>query len=138
MKTLALVSCGKNKLDHKAPAKELYTGDLFKKARAYVERTCNDWMILSAKHHLVDPEESLDPYELTLNGLPKALLQTWSQKIHEQIKQNWSTDTVIHIYAGRDYRKFLEPLLKVDGYTILVPLQGLGIGEQLSWFKKRQ
>jgi hypothetical protein len=53
---LGLVGCVKPKLPHAAPARELYTSALFWGRRVYVERTCDRWFILSAKHALVDPE----------------------------------------------------------------------------------
>ncbi|WP_373427871.1 DUF6884 domain-containing protein [Arthrobacter globiformis] len=34
---------------------------LFKKAAAYADRTCDRWYILSAKHHLVHPDTVIDP-----------------------------------------------------------------------------
>jgi hypothetical protein len=48
-----LVSCVKDKLDHPAPAKDLYTSDLFRKARGYAERVGVPWFILSSEHGLV-------------------------------------------------------------------------------------
>jgi len=37
---IGLVGCVKSKLDHVAPAGELYTSDLFLGRKAYVERSC--------------------------------------------------------------------------------------------------
>jgi len=37
--TICLVGCGKSKLDRAAPAKDLYTGSLFRAARAFAEQT---------------------------------------------------------------------------------------------------
>ena len=44
-----------------AKAKDLYTSDWFRKARAYVEHRGGPWFILSAEHGLVDPETVIGP-----------------------------------------------------------------------------
>src|SRR5690606_13413659 len=54
-RTIALVSCVSSKEPHAAPARDLYTSALFRKARAYAERNADAWYILSAKYGLVDP-----------------------------------------------------------------------------------
>ncbi|WP_446382763.1 DUF6884 domain-containing protein [Coleofasciculus sp. E2-BRE-01] len=38
------------------------------------------------------------------------------------------------VLAGTDYRRFLT-YLTPDLYDISIPLQGLGIGQQLAWLK---
>lgn len=47
---LAIVACSASKLAHAAPARELYTGALFKLARELAETVADRWVILSAKH----------------------------------------------------------------------------------------
>lgn len=135
MKTLALVSCGKNKLSREAKAKELYIGELFKKARNNAETNYDKWLILSALHGVVDPESLIEPYDYTLIGKTKEVVKLWSDEVFVKIKETIGRDTIIHIYAGNDYRKFLIPLLESEGYTVDVPLKGLGIGQQLGWYK---
>lgn len=135
--TLALVSCGKTKLDRTAEAQDLYTGDLFKKARANAERNHDEWAILSALYYMVNPSDYLGPYECTLIGQPKSVIMGWSAYVFAQIKDKYTTNTEIFIYAGAEYRKFLVPMLENAGYTVKVPLQGLGIGQQLAWYKQK-
>jgi hypothetical protein len=57
--------------------------------RAWVERTCDRWFILSAKHGLVEPGRVLAPYDETLTDLPRAgrrsgywtLRSTWTGRL---------------------------------------------------------
>lgn len=63
--TIALVGCGKSKLDHAAPARQLYTGSLFVAASRWAAE-CDGWFILSAKFGLLDPETVVEPYEVRL------------------------------------------------------------------------
>lgn len=65
--TVGLVGCASQKLRRAAPARELYVSQLFKKASAYAEKTCDRWYILSAKHGLVHPDEVLEPYDVKLD-----------------------------------------------------------------------
>jgi hypothetical protein len=63
---VGLVGRASQKLQRPAPARELYVSQLFKKASAYAERTCDRWYILSAKHDLVHPDEVIEPYDVRL------------------------------------------------------------------------
>ncbi|MEK4427690.1 DUF6884 domain-containing protein [Paenibacillus sp. FSL M7-0802] len=137
MKSIALISCGKNKLPENAAAKDLYIGDLFKKAKKYSEKHHDQYYILSALHELLGPETSIDPYNYTLNDLSKEQIISWSNNVYKQIIESiGENDKVeISIYAGDKYRKYLVPLLEQHGIKVNIPLKGLGIGQQLSWFK---
>ena len=68
---VALVSCVKSKLSRPAPARELYTSMLFRGLRTIAERDCDHWFILSAMHGLVEPWSMIEPYERTLNAMPR-------------------------------------------------------------------
>jgi hypothetical protein len=54
------------KLKRPAPAQELYVSQLFKKASAYTELTCDRWYVLSAMHGLVHPHTVLESYDMRL------------------------------------------------------------------------
>lgn len=118
-----------------SPAQDLYQSDWFIKARSYVESQGHDWHILSAKYGLLDRDAITEPYEQTLNDVPIAERREWSDRVFHQILQRIPNGGLIRIFAGDRYREFLVPLLEGAGYSIDVPLQGLGIGQQLQWFK---
>ena len=136
-RAIALVSCVAEKLDHSAPAKNLYTSQLFIKAKRYIEAKGYSWAILSALHGLVEPDQLVAPYEYTLNRMDIKSRRLWAIKVHQQIKEMLPTGGLIRVFAGEAYRQFLIPLLKQDGYMIEVPLEGLKIGEQLAWYIRR-
>jgi hypothetical protein len=52
---MILLGCVKRKRDHPATAKDLYSSPLWAGRRAYAESSGVPWLILSAKHGLVDP-----------------------------------------------------------------------------------
>lgn len=136
--TIYLVSCVGKKRATASQAKELYTSEWFLRARAHVERAGCPWFILSAKFGLMPPEQVIPPYELTLNGMPRADRQAWAQLVLDQMDQRDRMPAGAGrcvILAGRRYREFLVGKL-AERYAIEVPMEGLGIGEQLRWLGK--
>lgn len=126
---VGLVACGATKLPYRAAARDLYRGGLFQKSAALAERTCAQWFILSAKHGLVAPDTMLEPYEQQLarrNG-------EWADRVREQLIQELGdrAGVVLVAYAGRAYREVLRPC----PWPFEIPMQGLGIGEQLHYLK---
>ena len=79
---VGLLACGRLKADRPLPARELYVSPLFRAARAYAERRYGPdrWLILSARHGLVDPETVLAPYDLSLHQLSAAERQAWGDR----------------------------------------------------------
>jgi len=62
---MRVIACGGRKLPHPAPARELYTGPLFRAARAWAEQSPGGrWFILSAHHGLVHPDTVVEPYDV--------------------------------------------------------------------------
>lgn len=137
MATIALVSCVSKKDSQPCSAQDLYQSTWFLKARAYVEQQYSSWYILSAQYGLLQPEELISPYDKTLNKTPAHERRQWSVRILDQVQQTVVGPSEINIFAGIRYREYLVPLLDKAGYTVVIPLKGLGIGQQLSWFKSR-
>ena len=135
MKKVVLIGCGKRKLPNKSKATDLYIGDLFKKSWALAEKEFPKAkkFILSAKHHLLDPEEVIDPYDCTLSGARMNVKKEWSEIVISQLKeQRYSPDdTIFYIFAGNDYTKYLlSPLGPINNYKLMYEGYG-GIGHIL-------
>ena len=136
---VGLVGCVKTKQRGTHTARELYTSPLFVGRRSYVERTCDRWFILSAKHGVLDPDDRLESYDETLNGAPDATKRAWSERVLEQLRQKLgaveSHDYELH--AGRDYWDFgLRRDLEAAGARVDYPVQGLGQGEQRAFYDR--
>jgi hypothetical protein len=117
---VALVSCCKTKLTHRAEAKDIYIGDLFKKIRLYVESNYDEWFVLSALLKLIEIESEVEPYEYTLIGKSKKEKQDWSATVFAQLQERFNPGNYeFYIFAGDDYRKFLIPLLETAGYNVM-------------------
>jgi len=126
-----LVSCVGEKLSEPAPALELYQSAWFKKARIYAEQMGDRWAILSAQHGLILPEQTIAPYNKTLNMMPQIEREAWAANTYAQITKAIPAGAHIIILAGKKYREHL--VARLQNYTVDVPMVGLGIGQQLRW-----
>ena len=84
---IGLVGCVKQKLSVAAAAQGLYISPLFRADGARREKTCDDWLILSAKHGLVDKQEVLEPYDVTLKTAPTVERGRWSREVLNERKR---------------------------------------------------
>lgn len=128
---VALVGCGKSKLDRPAKARDLYTGNLFRAARTYAERCTDEWLILSASHGVVEPDTILEPYERTLSSMRLSELEAYWRRNRSWLDQTYhGLDVEFVGLAGRDY------LGGLGGLNLSEPLDGMGIGQRLKWLKE--
>ena len=131
-----LVSCVKMKRIVPTPAKDMYISPWFRKARAYVEEREQTWFILSAKHGVVQPDDVIEPYDLTLNAMRVNDRRLWADEVLTQLEPHLKDLRSVTFLAGRNYREFLEPPLRNRGLAVLIPMEGLGIGKQLQWLNQ--
>lgn len=130
---IALISCTKLKQDHPCTAQEMYLpSELFKRASAYVKANYSRWFILSAKYGLLEPDDVIEPYNITLTNMSKSEIESWSRDVFEKLLKYNIND--VDFYAGKQYRKYLIPLLEAHRIHCFVPLQSLGIGQQLHFY----
>ena len=135
MKKIVLVSCVKSKRKYPAKAKDLYTSTLFQFNLRYAYLLKPDAIyILSAKYGLLDLDQIIDPYEMTLNAMTEAEKKSWSRMVLDMLqkKADLKSDLFV-VLAGMNYRKYLLP--ELTHYEI--PLEGLSFGRQLQELKRR-
>jgi len=134
---LGLISCTKLKKHYRCKAKEMYSpSPLFSKAYEYSKNRYDKVGILSAKYHLIFPNDEIDTYDLTLNTMSKEERKEWSRTVFEQLKNKVGLENIdeVYLHAGEKYREFLIPLLEGAGIKCHVPLEGLKQGQQLNWY----
>lgn len=129
MKMIVLISCVRQKRQHRAKVKDIYTSTLFKLSLKYARKLEPDHIfILSAKHGLLPLEKEIAPYEKTLNKMCSFEIKQWAINVLKQIKSICSIDETEFVFlAGDKYRKHLLPHIKHS----VIPFEGLRIGEQL-------
>ena len=59
---------------------------------------------------------------------------SWSTGVYHDLVKWLKDGDHIYFHAGAKYREFLTPMLQKH-YRCHVPLEGLGIGQQLGWYK---
>ena len=129
---IAFISCVKEKRIGKYKAKDLYTSDFFRKSFGYCSSKYDKVFILSAKYGLLELEDEIENYEMTLNDFTKVQKVEWSVMVCDQLETKIDDSDDLYFYVGNNYRQHLLPLLSNNCF---VPLEGKGIGEQLQYFK---
>ncbi len=134
MATVVLISCVKRKLDHAAPAKDLYTSPLFRLSWKYAKtRNPDKIFILSAKYHLLNSEKVVEPYDQTLNRMNSQDRREWSARVLKELRVNTDTknDRFV-LLAGRSYLRYIEDEIVHKEE----PLKGLSFGRRISRLKE--
>lgn len=130
---VGLVGCASQKLQRPAPARDLYVSQLFRKASAYAQATCDRWYVLSAKHGLVHPDTVIEPYDMRLgtNHTTSPPIHAWAAGVRGQLDVELAglEDATLVVLAGEQYRT----ILRDSRWPSEVPMKGLGIGQQLGW-----
>lgn len=135
MKHFVLIACASRKLEHPAPAASIYVSQLFRSSLTYARSLQPDAIyVLSAKHGLLELDRVIEPYEQTLNGKSKAELQAWAASVKAALEAEGAS---LHgdrftFLAGRNYRRFLVDQMA----RTAVPMEGLGIGQQLGFLSR--
>ena len=123
-----ITACSKLKLDQKAPASELYQGDMFKKSRHIAQKLGADFYVLSAEHGLIRGSKIIEPYETVIQT--KKDKDRLRSNLNEKILEKLALYEKVIIIMGQKYREILEPFFQ-DNYYILRSSTGLGEYKQL-------
>jgi len=84
--------------------------------------------ILSAKYGLVELEQEIEPYDLTLNKMSAVNIKRWAAYVLHQLAEHADLQQDQFIFlAGEKYRRYLVPYMT----HVQIPLEGLSIGRQL-------
>jgi len=121
---LVIVGCGRGKLDHPAPAGELYTGQQFRAcmtaARALT--TPDRIRILSAAHGLLDLDEVTAPYDVTLASVGAVT----PYQLRADAERSGLLEEPVILLAGAAYTHLARSVWP----AAQTPLAGLAIGKQ--------
>lgn len=119
-------------------ARELYCSNYFHKKREFAEALCDRRYILSARHGLLDPLESIAPYDESVRDFNVRERNQWAFRVADELTDEISDDIAVFL-AGRDYVEPVSDRLieEFDGSDIdrlYHPFfETAGIGEQLEW-----
>jgi len=114
------------------------SSDLFRKAYSYATKKYDFVAILSAKYGLLFPDDTIEPYDLTLNDMSCQQREEWAEKVFNQMKSRLRLrdyDKIL-FHAGKKYREHIIQKLNRMGIKCGIPLEHLGIGKQLAWYNE--
>jgi hypothetical protein len=138
-RTVALVGCVKSKRAGVHAARDLYTSPLFRARVADVEARGLPWLVLSAKHGVLRPDDPVEKYDETLNAMAARERAAWGARVVSQLVAELGglAGTTLEVHAGGRYVAAVAPLLEAKGARVVVPAAGLGIGQQLHLYGRR-
>lgn len=117
-KSVYLISCCAEKLPYAAPAKDLYQSKGFKE-RLSIAKSHNpdEILILSAKHHIVELDQVLEPYDVCLSNQTTGEQKKWAEicLVALSSKFNLKEDKFI-ILANEDYYRNLIGQYRIENY----------------------
>lgn len=114
MKQISIIPCGRKKIWDKqpemgaVPASVAYIGTLHHYCRNYAEKFTNQWVILSAKHGFLLPDDIVDGnYDVTFGQKSDAIITF--DRLNEQIhqKQLDQFDMLIAL-TGKKYKRVID------------------------------
>ena len=148
MKTIVLISCVSRKGKTKTMAKELYKGALFKNSLEYGYALNPDHIfILSAKHHLLELDRVIKPYDVTLSYVsPAKKAKKPNLKVLTKVESiNWGKEVVRQLNILTDINNDEFIFLAGQSYLVptsqnlknfKVPLKGLNQGKRTKKLKE--
>ena len=131
-----LIGCVSRKESTARPAKDLYRTELFRRRRAHAEASGLPWFIVSALHGLLDPDESVEPYDVALTDLDGPERHALAARVATALEDRVGSlaGRTLEVHAGNEYFRMLGLGLRPLGATLFNPVRGLRIGEQLAWY----
>ncbi|MFC3800958.1 DUF6884 domain-containing protein [Cohnella sp. GCM10012308] len=136
-KGLCIIPCGSAKIWDQAPqagpqhARNVYTGVLSKACKRYAERFFDHWVILSAKHGFLFPDDIVEaPYDVSFVK-PSAQMITIDALLKQAKDKSLSEFSEITVLGGQHYTSRIKRIF-TEGQALHFPLSDCkGIGYML-------
>jgi hypothetical protein len=137
---VGLISCSKAKTPNAAPARHLYSpSSLFSGALRNLEGRADVIYVLSAKYGLLPLDQVVEPYDQALKDATAAGREVWAKEVLQALRDrhgNCLDGITFEFHAGMAYRNPLERMLQAAGASCSCPVDGLGMGERLAYYKQ--
>jgi hypothetical protein len=125
-KVWIVVPCGAAKVDHAAPARDLYTGSAFRHALRAAEgeaeataRDCGveaEVLILSALHGLVRLDQVLDPYNVKMGDADSITVDALAAQV-PQVGMQWR-DEVYAMLPKAYYSRLAQAAMQAEDIAV--------------------
>ena len=131
---VVLVGCSSRKGPVPLPARELFQGSGFRRARNHADRLQVPWFVVSAKYGLLHPDDIVGPYDVHLADQPSSYRSAWGEWVAAQLDARLPLrGATVELHAGDAYCAPLRRPLERLGATPSEPLAGLSQGKRLAW-----
>lgn len=128
MAKIILIACVASKQNKRCKAKDMYISPLFKKSWEYANQLQPDKIfIISAKHHLLNPEDEIEPYNETLYDFTSTQRKEWAKTVLKVLESKVEGSLNEHefiILAGKKYYEYLIGRNGIQNFSL--PLEGHG------------
>ena len=147
MTAFALVHASGPQRSSRSPARELYDSSYFGLKAEYATVCCDEWVVVSEKHGVVPPDESLAPYDAALEDVDATARSEWVTDVAAESMRFASADgrtsrfdTAVVLASAR-YADFYSPLsshLRSVDVEVRLPLVELGgVASQQGWLREQ-
>lgn len=139
--TIGIMSCVSTKLKGTHKAKDIYISNLFNKSYEYCIKKYDLIIILSAKYYVLNLDDEINYYDLTLNKFSEKQKIAWAARCYIQLKNKHllNNNNEIFWHCGINYNIYISQL--INNYFPDIKqnflLKGLTIGNQLKWYKEK-
>lgn len=142
MEVLGVVQASPTLAQKHAPADEAYATEFFRLKREFTRTAHDDWLVLSATHGLLEPDERVASDEVTFEEMQPAAQARWALDVVAElatvVRRNEYDE--VAVLASRSVRNTLtergglRDRILAAGATVSEPLAGLGGEEhQQAW-----
>lgn len=128
---VGLVSCGSAKRPGTWKARELYTGEFAAAGIKWASNNLKVWRILSAKHHVLKPDDEVENYEQKLPER-KAERERWDEEVKQQLIDEFGEDQVFLSLNRRYTRKLTKELRIIE---VFGAFQDCKMAHQIKWLQ---
>lgn len=135
MVRVGLIGCTSSKLETPCRAVDMFSASVYFNLRLeYCKKNNIDKIfILSSKYGLLELDDVIEPYDCYLKTMSKEYRSEWDEKVLNQLKSK--TDIINDEFVLLAGVPYVENLCKHLKHTYN-PVEGLGIGRQLKYFKE--
>ena len=137
---VVLVEEGRRPAEAPTAAQELFTDELFARARGYARATGSPWFVLSAAYGLLAPEQVVAPYELALATASSEFCAAWAgfavARLEAALGPLRRRRVELHLLS-HGTAEALRGALLATGALVLEPLRGLPVPDRVDWYEAR-
>ena len=130
---LFVIGCSDDKTAHPSPAAELYRSRRFKLARDLAQDLSGDFLIFSAAHGLIAPEDTVLPYDKHLGALGTDELRNLIVRVAERLK---GVTRPICVLANHEYAELFREAAQHAKRRVIAPLASVDGRYHMGWLEQ--